>query len=282
MKDFSTFDNTSGSFPSVVATNSSGPTLRDGTPVDANTINDIWGAFQAVLNAASVTPSGSVETSSASDLLDSIRKVSGAPGELVFHASPDETLDANVLPLKGQVITIASYPELVAATYVGDSYNSRWNAFIKTSDAGGTTPDTAGTYFVLPDCRGYFLRALAGAKTGVDIGRDYLQTLTGYDYRNASGELQGSSPGQHYHECKDNSTGYKTVKETHYVMVSDPGNITGSSATVTPVSRNVYLEGYTTTGLITGEGKDGSTDYSSDFYDEIRPINMGFQLGIRY
>lgn len=282
MKDFSTFDNTSGSFPSVIATNSSGPTLRDGTPIDANTVNDIWGAFQAILNTASVTPSGTVESSTASDLLDSIRKVSGAPGEVVFHASPDETLDANVLPLKGQVITIASYPDLVAATYVGDSYNSTWNAFIKTSDAGGTTPDTAGTYFVLPDCRGYFLRALAGSQTGVDIGRDYLQTLTGDDYRNASGEPQGSSPGQHIHKCEDSSSGNKLLRETQYVMTSDPGDLTGTSATVTPVSRTMYKEGTTTANLITEIGYDGSTDYSGDFYDEIRPINMGFQLGIRY
>jgi hypothetical protein len=75
MLDFSGLNNTTGSFPNVEATDASGPTLRDGTPITASLVNDIWGGFQAILNEAGTTPSDNVETSSASDLLDSIRKI---------------------------------------------------------------------------------------------------------------------------------------------------------------------------------------------------------------
>jgi len=285
MKDFSTLDNTSGAFPDVLATNSSGPTLRDGTPVNANLVNDIWGAFQAILNTAGTTPSGSVDSSSASDLLDSIRKVSGAPGEVVLHASPSDVIDANILPLKGQVITIASYPDLVAATYVGDAYNSTWNHFIKTSDAGGTTPDIAGSYFVLPDCRGAFIRSLAGAQTGVDVGRDFLQTASGDDYRNHSGYAITESPGQHIHDVETaDPDGYGLERETQYVMTADPGDITGSGGvTVFPVSRTMYK--LSSTGqydINTKIGENGATDYDNAYYAEVRPYHVAFQLGIRY
>jgi hypothetical protein len=69
-----------------------------------------------------------------------------------------------VLLLQGQVISIASYTRLVAACYVGDPSNPTAPAFYKTSDAGGTTRDTAGGFFVLPDTRAVNLKG-AGNQT---------------------------------------------------------------------------------------------------------------------
>lgn len=287
MLDFSSLDNTSGSFPNVEATDSSGPTLRDGTPINASLINDIWGAFQAILNAAGTTPSAGAETSSASDLLDSIRKLGGAPGELVFHASPSDVLDANVLPLKGQVITISAYPALVAATYVGDTNNptAAYPAFYKCSDTGGSTRNTAGPYFKLPDGRGRFIRALAGARTGVDAYRDYYTTLEGIDYRNMAGSSTGYSPGWHVHDV-ETAGGDGIVEELNYVMRSNPGSITGSSATVSTYPAYMYKKQVGAyEALVTQIGRLASppTNFGSNSsYNEVFPLNLGFQLGIRY
>lgn len=285
MLDFSTINNTTGTFPDVEATDASGPTLRDGTPITAALVNDIWGAFQAILNAAGTTPSASNETSSASDLLDSIRKLGGAPGEVVMYATPSDVIDANILPLKAQVITISAYPALVAATYIGDGNNAstRFPAFYKCSDSGGVTRNTAGPYFKLPECRGYFLRALAGSLTGRDAGRDYDTTTYGVDYRNMSGSIYTESPGLHIHEV-ENTSGAGLVAETQYVMRTNPGNVTGSTGPTPSYPAVMYKSQVITSELETTVGKlSGSFKYDLNAgYAEIRPLHVAFQLGIRY
>lgn len=290
MLDFSSFNNTSGAFPDVEATDSSGPTLRDGTPINANLINDIWGAFQAILNAAGTTPSASAETSSASDLLDSIRKLCGVPGEIVMYATPSDVIAANILPLKGQVVTISAYQALVDATYIGNTNNPSafYGAFFKCSDSGGTTRNTAGPYFKLPDARGFFPRALAGATTAIDVYRDYYTTLYGADYRNMAGSKTSYySPGQHVHDVRSASGDY--IKEDlQYVMRSNPGNITGSGGTVATFPVYMYTKqaagGYE--DLVTQIGREIPPvliDYATNAsYNEVYPKNIGFQFGIRY
>jgi hypothetical protein len=288
MLDFSGFDNTSGSFPNVEATDSSGPTLRDGTPINADLINDIWGGFQAILSAAGTTPSDDVETSTSSDLLDSIRRLCGVAGEIVFHASPSDAISANILPLKGQVITISAYPALVDATYIGNTNNPSgfYTAFFKCSDAGGTTRDTAGPYFKLPDCRGYFVRALAGAATGVDAYRDYYTTFIGKDYRNMAGSLTGYSPGQHVHDV-ETAGGDGVAEDLQYVMRANPGSITGSAATVSTYPAYMYKkQAGAYEDLVTQIGRlipPVLIDFGDNAsYNEVYPVNAGFQLGIRY
>jgi hypothetical protein len=288
MLDFSGIDNTTGAFPNVEATDASGPTLRDGTPITADVINDIWGGFQAILNEAGTTPSDSVETSSASDLLDSIRKVGGAPGEVVMYASPSDVIDANIIPLKGQVISISAYPKLVAATYIGDTENSSlvFLAFYKCSDSDGNTRNTAGPYFKLPDCRGYFIRALAGAATGRDAARDYQSTSTGKDYRNMAGSYAGPSPGWHIHDVIETIDDDSLVGQTFYVPTTNPGNITGSAGTVATYARVLYAKSTAADSMLKtkiGRSESPSVDFSSlSYYDEVRPAHIAFQLGIRY
>jgi hypothetical protein len=92
-----------------------------------------------------------------------------------------------VLLLQGQVILISDYPLLVAATYCGNASNGTAPAFYKTSDAGGTTRSTAGTYFVLPDARGLSLKNIGNAtintrtKTGpVSLGEKQEDQAQGH------------------------------------------------------------------------------------------------------
>jgi len=59
---------------------------------------------------------------------------------------------------QGQVIYIPLYSNFVSKTYVGDANNATAPAFYKTSDAGGTTRNVAGPYFVLPDSRAMSLK----------------------------------------------------------------------------------------------------------------------------
>ena len=74
MKDFADLDNSSGSFPDVIGVDASGPGETDGTELTADLFNDIMGAFQAILNDVSATPSGSAESGSGtSQILDAIK-----------------------------------------------------------------------------------------------------------------------------------------------------------------------------------------------------------------
>ncbi len=133
-----------------------------GTPWEKVHVNDLWGFHQSLLDAAGIVPTGNPDEVGASQYLDALRLVAGYPGliqPMAINVDP-ATLGLRILLLRGDVLTSANYPELVAATYVGDSDNAAADGFYKTSDAGGTTPSTSGAYFVLPDFSGRFLRAI--------------------------------------------------------------------------------------------------------------------------
>jgi hypothetical protein len=189
MLDYALINNTSGAFPLVISNNSTGPGNLDGTPYIKNFIDDLWGFSQALMSAASLTPNAVQESATASQRLEALRRVSGYPGEVVCwmgdQADPS-SLGIRLLPLNGQTITIATYPELVASTYVGDPANPTASAFYKTSDTPGTVRNVAGPYFVLPDLRGAFIRGLDTSGTidpngaGRDIGN--LQNWAIYDH----------------------------------------------------------------------------------------------------
>lgn len=76
------------------------------------------------------------------------------------------------LALNGSVVGTVAYANLVAACYVGNVANPTAPAFYKcTNPAAPTTSrSTVGTYMVLPDARGEFLRAVDSGR-GVDAGR---------------------------------------------------------------------------------------------------------------
>lgn len=186
------FTNTDGSaFPDTLAVNVSAPGAGDGTEFVALMVNDIWGRAMALLDYAGLTPDGVTEAADTAQILDAIGKGYGVgPGVGVIYwknGTPAANGD-RVLLLQGQVITIASYPLLVAATYVGDPSNPTAPAFYKTSDAGGTIRSTAGTYFVLPDARGLSLKNIGNAtisgrtKTGpVNLGEMQEDQFQGFN-----------------------------------------------------------------------------------------------------
>ena len=158
------FTNTDGAaFPNTEAVNVSTPGAGDGTEFVALLVNDIWGRVQAIMDYAGLTPDGVMEAPGTAQIIEALCKGLGVgPGMGVMYWKNDTpaALGDRVLLLQGQVILIATYPLLAAAVYCGDANNATAPAFYKTSDAGGTTRSTAGTYLVLPDTRGLSLKGV--------------------------------------------------------------------------------------------------------------------------
>jgi hypothetical protein len=198
MKDYATIVNTLGSFPNVTGKNASGGGATDGTPYIRQFIDDLWGFSQALMNDAGLTPDGVTESASASQRMTALRRILGAPGEVIAwmgDAADPSAGGIRLLPLTGQGVLMASYPLLDAATYVGDPDNPTASAFYHAQDAAGTIRDTAGPYLILPDLRGYFLRGLdVSATTDPDgASRDI-------------GDSQAPAVAKHRHEVTINST----------------------------------------------------------------------------
>lgn len=202
------FTNTDGSaFPNTEAVNVSAPGAGDGTEFVALLVNDIWGRAQAIMDYAGLTPDGVMEAPGTAQIIEALCKGLGVgPGMGVMYWKNDTpaALGDRVLLLQGQVIPIATYPLLAAAVYCGDANNATAPAFYKTSDAGGTTRSTAGTYLVLPDTRGLSLKGIGNAtvntrtKTGPaslgEVQEDQMQGHWHKIYDTTSGSSQGLSP----------------------------------------------------------------------------------------
>ncbi len=187
------FINTDGSaFPNTEAVNVSAPGAGDGTEFVALLVNDIWGRAQAIMDYAGLTPNGVMEAPGTAQIIEALCKGLGVgPGMGVIYWKNDTpaALGDRVLLLQGQVILIATYPLLAAAVYCGDANNATAPAFYKTSDAGGTTRSTAGTYLVLPDTRGLSLKGVGNATVNT-------RTKTGPA---ALGEVQEDQMQGHFH-----------------------------------------------------------------------------------
>jgi hypothetical protein len=201
MIDYATIANVSGAFPSVVSLNSTGPGNLDGTPYIKTVIDDLWGFSQALMNASSLTPDAVTESSTASQRLEAIRRISGYPGEGIFWLGDDadpSVLGIRMLPLNGQGVLVATYPELDASCYVGNTANPTASMFYHADDAAGTIRNTAGIYLILPDMRGSFARGLDTSGT-VDPGgatRDIgnLQDWATFDHSHSIARNGGAGP----------------------------------------------------------------------------------------
>lgn len=158
------FVNTDGVvFPNTKAINSSGPSTIDGTEFVKIMVDDEWGARQALLDYAGLTPDTVTEGPGASQALEAMMKgLAVGPGFGVTYWKDGDpaTNGDRVLLLQGQGVLRASYTELDVAVYVGDPDNPTASAFYHADDAAGTIRNTTGVYLILPDLRGYVLRGL--------------------------------------------------------------------------------------------------------------------------
>ena len=258
-----TFTNYTGTFPGIEAVNVSAPGAGDGTEFVAALVNDIWGRAQALLDYAGLTPDGVQEAPDTAQILEAIGKGYGVGpgiGVIYWKNGTSATNGDRVILLQGQVITIANYPLLAAAVYVGDANNATAPAFYKTSDAGGTTRDTAGTYMVLPDARGLSLKNIGNAtvngrtKTGpVSLGEvqeDQMQRITG--------EI----------ESQWGSTGLATIG----AFTKNSGTLSLQPAGGAGASNDYNFDSANSPNARTSSGTDGAT----------RDSTMGTNFGITY
>ena len=201
----STFINTSGAFPDILAINETAPGAADGTEFVAALVNDIWGRAQALMDYAGLSPDGVTEAPDTAQILEALCKGFGigpGMGVIYWKNGAPATNGDRVLLLQGQVILIATYPLLAAAVYCGDAKNATAPAFYKTSDAGGTIRSTAGTYLVLPDTRGLSLKGVGNAtvntrtKTGpAALGGVQEDQMQGHKVLVVNGDTIGSYAG---------------------------------------------------------------------------------------
>jgi len=255
MLDYSTVPNTAGAFPNVVALNATGPGATDGTPFIKQMIDDLWGARQALMDAAGLSPNAVQEAAGASQNLEALRNVVGSPGEVIaWHGNTSDPSSVNIrmLPLNGQGILRASYPELDAAVYVGDPSNPTAPAYYHADDAAGTLRNTAGIYLIFPDLRGYVLRGLDPTGTIDPLGAS--RTLA---------DTQAFALQEHKH------TQIKTGTTVLYYTTTD---LTAGGVTIEHISSTPGLPIDTNTTI---SGAPSSPN-------ETRMINVSVRWCIRY
>jgi hypothetical protein len=203
--------NFSGAHPDVLAINASGAGATDGTEFIAAYINNgIFGPSQAFMDYANGnanapsgtvgTPNGVTEAAGVSQILEAIQKAHGiGPGKYVQWGLADDpsVTGDRVLLLSNQTILISSYQELVDACYVGDGNNATAAYFYKSTDSGGVTRSTSGTYFTLPPANNTYLKQYSEAAGDFTVsgGSGFSLTHSALSpYKKSTGEwwLKGS------------------------------------------------------------------------------------------
>lgn len=136
--------------------------IADGAPGALDTLNELAAALGDDANfAATVTTALAGKAP--------LSAVAPVGAELLWPAAtpPDGWLEED-----GSAVLVASYPELAAAIYCGDANNAtaEWGYKATTNVSPGSNRSTTGTYIVLPDARGEFIRGWDHGR-GVDSGR---------------------------------------------------------------------------------------------------------------
>lgn len=138
------------------------------------------------------------------------------------------TPPSGYLKANGAAVSTTTYAALTTAIYCGDANNATaaWGFKATTSVSPGSNRSTAGTFIVLPDLRGEFLRGWDDGR-GIDSGR----SLWAY---------QGGLLESHVHESAvdasgplgiSGGTGTSVTNETIGVNVSSTTNRSLTSAT---------------------------------------------------
>jgi len=227
MKDWASVQTyKSGTFPNVLAIDSTGAATPDGTEYIAAQINNgIFGWSQDFMDYAGLTPDGVIEAAAACQLREAIQKGNGiGPGMYVQRAIYDNPAahGDRVIILSEQGILHASYPELTEAVYVGDANNAAVAAaggkFYKSTDAGGATPSTSGTYLQLP----------------AQPHPTYLK-----QYSEANGDF--TATGSNWTTVLVVAVPYQTIDETWRLIF----NVIGTVSSATRTTYTVTLSGIT-------------------------------------
>ena len=282
--------NRTGTFPNTVAKNASGAGATDGTEYVAPIVSDLWGFWQDILAQATMTPSGVAEVAAATGAAAAgtaqqkrmaLEMKFGAPGELVFDCiapgsgtygsqsmawgaaaggPPARYQYRRVLPLAGQVgVVITNYVDMCAAVYCGDANNATATAFYKTSDAGGTTRSTSGTYMTMADFRGVTIR---GRDTG-NVHDPAGSTRGGFGGQIAS--LQQDAFQGHWHsELSDGSGNYRVALVGAGAGVNVP--VTGGAGAIMKIQNAL------------SDGSHGTPRIDS----ETRMYNASCNISLRY
>jgi len=257
----SEFANFTGAFPNYEAVNVSAPGAGDGTEFIAAMVNDIWGRAQALMDYAGLSPDGVQEAPGTAQIITAIGRGFGVgPGVGVTYWKNDDpsVFGDRVILLIGQVIEIATYPLLAAAVYCGNANNATAPAFYKTSDAGGTTRDTAGTYMVMPDTRGLSLKNIGDATIS---GRTKIGPVK-------LGEVQ---------EDQGQGVVYYTAVLSNFS--SRYGDVTGESSA--PVGQFAVASNQTVAGKTSAAKTDG-TNGTPRTGTTTRDSTIGTRFGITY
>jgi hypothetical protein len=251
----------SGSFPTAAPVSDSVPGAKDGTPLHQKWVGDLFAAFQAVLNGASMTPSDTGDTCGSSpgdvtgsQFIEALQLMLGTPGEIVGWPCATIPTGCRLLPLDGTAVDLTDYPRL-EYVYCGDTDNPTSAGFYKCTNPANPngTRSTVGTYFYLPDFRGVFLRGDDVAKAHDPDG----------DTRGHGWE-QGDTAGSHLHDgLVAGGYGGNQVYAQPMSAGSNPG--ASLSVTVPPTTQAIST---TATGLGIGP--------------ETRPTNQNVQWCIRY
>lgn len=130
------------------------------------------------------------------------------------------------LPCNGSAILISSYSTLSTAIYCGDANNATATFGYKVTDSGGLTRSTSGTFIVLPDLRGYFVRGFDNGR-GIDTGRTF-------------GSVQQDSVIDHTHN-------YNRANVVSTVAISGSTGFMGSNTAVASAGVNSPNNGGTET-----------------------------------
>jgi hypothetical protein len=251
-------------FPDTEAVNATGPSATDGTEFVKLMIDDHWGARQAIMAHAGLTPDGVTEAAGTAQIIEALQKgFGGSPGfvqEWNLAADPGTT-GHRCLLLQGQGILRANYPDVDAAVYVGDGNNAAvaaaGGAYYHADDAAGTIPNTIGLYLILPEGRGVVPRGLdTAAAIDPDGASRYL------------GDLQVDAFQGHHHEL--------------YSGFSANGNLSGASDLLvldsTIAARVNTIDGSDITRESVTDGVNGTPRTSS----ETRMYNRSTKYVIWY
>jgi microcystin-dependent protein len=127
------------------------------------------------------------------------------PAGIIANFAVNST-PAGWLPCNGSAILISSYSTLATALYCGDANNATAVWGYKVTDSGGATRATSGTYIVVPDLRGYFVRGFDNGR-GIDTGRTWGTTQQDafQGHRHSSKVIGGTNGfmagGQYVHQA---------------------------------------------------------------------------------